>query len=161
MTGVSSGPGGSWRTGRRIRRALYGAVLVAALTTVCCGCTPSTSRGPPTGAHTAGPHRAVITVGAFDFPESVLLAHIYGDALQAKGFPVRVLPGLGSRELVDPALQELLIRAKIRQFVSRSGRKTRQQRDRGDQTSNRRDPADIPLSGHCSPEKIKGLRSPG
>src|SRR2546421_195513 len=54
-------------------------------------------------------HRAVITVGAFDFPESVLLAHIYGDALKAKGFPVRVLPGLGSRELVDPALMSGLI----------------------------------------------------
>src|SRR5882762_7966166 len=74
MTGVSSGPGGSWRTGRRIRRALYGVALVTALTAVCSGCMPWTSRGPPTGAHTAGPHRAVITVGAFDFPESVLLA---------------------------------------------------------------------------------------
>jgi osmoprotectant transport system substrate-binding protein len=51
----------------------------------------------------------MITVGAFDFPESVLLAHIYGDALKAKGFPVRVLPGLGSRELVDPALMSGLI----------------------------------------------------
>jgi osmoprotectant transport system substrate-binding protein len=70
---------------------------------------PWTSRGPPTGAQTAGRHRAVITVGAFDFPESVLLAHVYGDALKAKGFPVRVLPGLGSRELVDPALLSGLI----------------------------------------------------
>jgi osmoprotectant transport system substrate-binding protein len=70
---------------------------------------PWTSRGPPAGAHTAGRHRAVITVGAFDFPESVLLAHIYGDALKAEGFPVRVLPGLGSRELVDPALLSGLI----------------------------------------------------
>ena len=51
----------------------------------------------------------MITVGAFDFPESVLLAQIYGDALKAKGFPVRVLPGLGSRELVDPALLSGLI----------------------------------------------------
>ena len=109
MTGVSSGTGGGRRAGRRTRRALYGAALVAALTAVCCGCMPWTSRGPPAGAHTAGPHRAVITVGAFDFPESVLLAHIYGDALKAEGFPVRVLPGLGSRELVDPALLSGLI----------------------------------------------------
>ena len=97
------------RAGRRTRRTLYGAALVAALTAVCCGCTPGTSRGPPAGAHTAGRERAVITVGAFDFPESVLLAQIYGDALKAKGFPVRVLPGLGSRELVDPALLSGLI----------------------------------------------------
>jgi osmoprotectant transport system substrate-binding protein len=70
---------------------------------------PWTSRGPPSGAHTAGRHGAVITVGSFDFPESVLLAHIYGDVLKAEGFPVRVLPGLGSRELVDPALLSGLI----------------------------------------------------
>ena len=85
------------RDGRRAQRAIYGAALVTALTVVCSGCIPGTSRGPPTGAQTAGRQRAVITVGAFDFPESVLLAHLYGDALKAKGFPVRVLPGLGSQ----------------------------------------------------------------
>ena len=37
-------------------------------------------------------------------PESVLLAEIYGQALAAARFPVRVLPNLGPRELVDPAL---------------------------------------------------------
>jgi len=51
----------------------------------------------------------VIVIGSFDFPESVLLADIYGDALKARGFPVRVLPDLGSRELVDPALMSGLI----------------------------------------------------
>jgi osmoprotectant transport system substrate-binding protein len=51
----------------------------------------------------------VITVGSFDFPESMVLAGIYGDALKAKGFPVRILPNLGSRELVDPALMSGLI----------------------------------------------------
>jgi osmoprotectant transport system substrate-binding protein len=48
-------------------------------------------------------------VGSFNFPESVLLAHIYAGALAAKGFPVRVLPDLGTRELVDPALMNGLI----------------------------------------------------
>jgi osmoprotectant transport system substrate-binding protein len=38
-----------------------------------------------------------------------LLAHIYAGALAAKGFPVRVLPDLGTRELVDPALMNGLI----------------------------------------------------
>jgi hypothetical protein len=37
-------------------------------------------------------------------PESVLLAEIYGQALAVARFPVRVLPNLGPRELVDPAL---------------------------------------------------------
>ena len=52
---------------------------------------------------------AVITVGSFDFPESVVLADIYGGALAARGFPVRIQPELGSRELVDPALMDGLI----------------------------------------------------
>ena len=46
----------------------------------------------------------MITVGSFDFPESVLLAEIYGQALAAASFPVRILPDLGPRELVDSAL---------------------------------------------------------
>jgi len=48
----------------------------------------------------------VISVGSFDFPESVLLAEIYGQALAARGYPVRILPNLGPRELVDPALMK-------------------------------------------------------
>jgi osmoprotectant transport system substrate-binding protein len=51
----------------------------------------------------------VITVGSFDFPESVLLAHLYAGALSARGYPVRVLPDLGSRELVEPALMTGLV----------------------------------------------------
>jgi osmoprotectant transport system substrate-binding protein len=51
----------------------------------------------------------VITLGSFDFPESVLLAHLYAGALSARGYPVRVLPDLGSRELVEPALMTGLV----------------------------------------------------
>jgi len=51
----------------------------------------------------------VITVGSFDFPESVLLAQLYAGALSARGYPVRVLPDLGSRELVEPALMTGLV----------------------------------------------------
>ena len=88
----------SWRTASLI-----------VVTAVCAGCMPGTSRGPPSGPDPAGQHAAVITVGSFDFPESTVLADIYGDALKAKGFPVRILPNLGSRELVDPALMRGLI----------------------------------------------------
>ena len=48
-------------------------------------------------------------VGSFDFPESVLLAEIYGQALEARGYPVRTLTGLGARELVLPAAMRGLI----------------------------------------------------
>jgi osmoprotectant transport system substrate-binding protein len=50
-----------------------------------------------------------VVVGSFDFPESVVLADIYGQALQAKGIPVHLELGLGPRELVDPALMRGLV----------------------------------------------------
>jgi len=93
----------------RTKRAIYSTASLIVIIAACSGCTPSTSRGPPAGSHPAGRHGAVITVGSFDFPESELLADIYGDALKAKGLPVRILPNLGSRELVDPALMSGLI----------------------------------------------------
>ncbi len=87
------------------RTAAYVACLTLAV--ACCAC--ACGRGPADHAGEAGQHGAVITVGSFDFPESVLLADIYADALTAQGFPVRVLPDLGARELVDPALMSGLV----------------------------------------------------
>ena len=79
------------------------------LTVVCSACMPWSGRGPPPGERASGRPGAVISVGSFDFPESVLLSEIYGQALAARGFPVRIMPGLGNRELVDPALMGGLI----------------------------------------------------
>jgi osmoprotectant transport system substrate-binding protein len=93
----------------RAQRATYRTASLLAVAAICAGCTTGTGRGPPSGPDPAGQHPAVITVGSFDFPESMVLAEIYGDALRAKGFPVRILPNLGSRELVDPALMSGLI----------------------------------------------------
>ena len=78
------------------------AVACAAVTAAC-----TTASNRPTVPAPAG--RAAITVGSFNFPESVLLAYLYADALAAKGYPVRVLPDLGTRELVDAALMEGLV----------------------------------------------------
>jgi osmoprotectant transport system substrate-binding protein len=85
------------------------APLVAVLALACSACASAGSHGPAAAEGTAGAHGPAIVVGSFDFPESVLLASIYGDALRAQGFPVRILPDLGSRELVDPALMSGLI----------------------------------------------------
>jgi len=90
----------------RQRRVLSAACC--ALAVLCAACTGPGSRGS-SAAPAAGRADATITVGAFNFPESVLLAHIYAGALAAKGFPVRVQPDLGTRELVDPALMSGLI----------------------------------------------------
>ena len=50
-----------------------------------------------------------ITVASFDFPESELLAQVYGQALQAAGYNVRFEIGLGPREFVQPALAHGLV----------------------------------------------------
>jgi osmoprotectant transport system substrate-binding protein len=72
-------------------------------------CTSSTGTASPATGEPGGRPGGVITVGSFDFPESVLLAEIYGQALAAAGFPVRILPDLGPREVVDPALMDGLL----------------------------------------------------
>jgi osmoprotectant transport system substrate-binding protein len=89
-------------------RALMRAACLA-LAVTCAACTTASSQ--PSRPAPAGPdaRRAAITVGSFNFPESVLLAYLYADALAAKGYPVRVLPDLGPRELVDPALMAGLL----------------------------------------------------
>jgi hypothetical protein len=75
-------------------------VWVVDSTPVGCGCSRDTATRP----ELAGWAEYRGTVGSFDFPKRVLLASIYADALAAKGFPVRVLPNLGTRQLVDTAL---------------------------------------------------------
>ena len=79
------------------------------LTVALPACTPSSGHISSAAGEPAGRHSTVITVGSFDFPESVLLAEIYGQALTAGKFPVRVLPNLGPREVVDPALTNGLV----------------------------------------------------
>jgi osmoprotectant transport system substrate-binding protein len=86
---------------------LRGACL--ALAAACCACTSASGSGPAGRAGETGRPDAMITVGSFDFPESVLLADLYAGALAAQGFPARVLPDLGPRELVDPALMSGLV----------------------------------------------------
>jgi osmoprotectant transport system substrate-binding protein len=93
--------------GRHSAIRIAGIVLVlACLVMSCTACTPQAS--PPPSAPAAG-SGTVVTVGSFDFPESALLAYLYGDALSARGYRARVLPDLGPRELVDPALMTGLI----------------------------------------------------
>jgi osmoprotectant transport system substrate-binding protein len=50
-----------------------------------------------------------ITIASFNFPESVLLAEIYAQALEGEGFAVKRQLGLGARELVEPSLQRGLV----------------------------------------------------
>ena len=76
-------------------------LLVAAAVTGCGGGDNETA--PSSGG------AAAIRIGAFDFPESELLAELYAQALEAEGLPVRRLGRIGSREVVQPALEQGLI----------------------------------------------------
>jgi osmoprotectant transport system substrate-binding protein len=78
------------------------ALLVGGLTLPACS---DSARSP---MHTALGDRE-ITVASFDFPESELLAEVYGAALRKAGYEVRHARRLGPRELVDPALARGLV----------------------------------------------------
>ena len=77
-------------------------VAGAALLAVNCG-------GPSPPAPASILHDHVVTIGAFNFPESDLLARLYGMALERSGYRVDLRLDLGPRELVDPALQRGLL----------------------------------------------------
>jgi osmoprotectant transport system substrate-binding protein len=83
-------------------RILPCAVALAMLASGCAGA------GPPVGP--AGVlHDDAITIGSFNFGESVLLAELYAQALEARGLRVERQYDLGPRELVAPALQRGLV----------------------------------------------------
>jgi osmoprotectant transport system substrate-binding protein len=50
-----------------------------------------------------------VVVASFNFPESELLAAIYGLAIRHAGIPVQLRLDLGPRELVQPALEQGLV----------------------------------------------------
>jgi osmoprotectant transport system substrate-binding protein len=88
------------------------AVLITAclgLTVALAACTSPSGHVSSAAGKSVGRPGAVITVGSFDFPENVVLAEIYGQALAAASFPVRIMANLGPRELVDPALMNGLV----------------------------------------------------
>jgi osmoprotectant transport system substrate-binding protein len=82
-------------------RAVGAALLLAALAGACSGGKPSQRSSVVTPAP--------VVVASFNFPESVLLADIYGQALQQAGVPVRLELDLGPRELVLPAVHQGLV----------------------------------------------------
>ena len=47
-----------------------------------------------------------VRVGSYDFAESRLLAHLYAQALKAAGVKTSLVLGVGSEEVLDPALMQ-------------------------------------------------------
>ncbi|MGY1801865.1 glycine betaine ABC transporter substrate-binding protein [Blastococcus sp. SYSU D00922] len=70
-------------------------VLVLALV-VACGGAPETPAAPAD----------TIRFASYDFPENQILVEVYAEAARRAGLPVAVQHGIGTREVVSPALQQ-------------------------------------------------------
>ena len=86
----------------RVRATLRAGILPLLLCLLVPACS---SNGPAPRSSAVGDPRS-IHVGSFDFPESVLLAQLYGQALTNAGFHVTFSLNLGSREFVEPILEQ-------------------------------------------------------
>jgi osmoprotectant transport system substrate-binding protein len=89
-----------------MKRSILGvsAVLAAALALTACS-----SNNPVTGGSSgasSGSSSGPIIVGSANFPENVVLAQIYAQALQAKGVQVQTKLNIGSREAYFPGLKD-------------------------------------------------------
>ena len=76
--------------------------LLMALLLLAAGC----DRDRPPPGPPEDPRRPTIRLASFDFPESELLAQLYGQALVKHGYPVEQVVQLGAREVVAPALEQ-------------------------------------------------------
>jgi osmoprotectant transport system substrate-binding protein len=110
---------------RLVRSRVFGAALPLVLLMAACGdgsggdATTTTGGGVDTtsagdtstsaaegGADTTGTGDGPsITVASFNFPESVILAEIYAQALESNGYTIERNLNLGSRELIFPEIE--------------------------------------------------------
>ncbi len=81
----------------RIRGSVWLVAALAALATVATACGSSPA---PTATS-----KGTITVAGFNFPESSILAELYGQALAHDGYTVNYKLLLGTREVVAPAIK--------------------------------------------------------
>src|SRR4051794_3332480 len=83
--------------GRSSTAAAAATVLLLALA----GCGGDGGNGSTAGPV---PHGPTITIGTKNFTEQYILGELYRQALEAKGFRVRLKSDVGSSEIVDRAL---------------------------------------------------------
>jgi osmoprotectant transport system substrate-binding protein len=72
-------------------------------------CVPGGGPGPAQSPIGGVAPSSSVTVASFNFPESEVIAQIYGQAMQRAGYPVQLLQGVGPRELLEPALARGLV----------------------------------------------------
>jgi osmoprotectant transport system substrate-binding protein len=71
-------------------------LLLLVVLGVLCACT-GTARHPAP---------ATIRIASYDFTENQVLAAVYAEGLRREGLPVSLQPGVGTREVVEPALEQ-------------------------------------------------------
>ena len=91
----------STSAGPRTSRWGWAALLCVLLTLGCVACVR-----PSVGAEPEARDPSRVRIASFDFPESLVVAELYARALRDAGIPVEVLSGLGTREVVAPALEQ-------------------------------------------------------
>ena len=77
-------------------RARTAVLTVVLLLLAACGDDP----GQPTG------EAATVRFASYDFAENQILVEVYAEAARRRGLPVSVQHGIGTREVVSPALQQ-------------------------------------------------------
>src|ERR1700694_4106542 len=81
----------------RIRGSYLLVAAFAALATVAAACGSTNTPAPAS--------KGTITVAGFNFPESSILAQLYGQSLAHDGYTINYKLNLGTRKVVAPALQ--------------------------------------------------------
>lgn len=94
----------AWTLHRRRWSRGWSAVVLLVVA-LAAGCSP-TGRSPQA---ISTPSQDAVVVASFNFPESVLLAEIYAQALEGAGVPVVRQGEVGPRELMEPAFQQGLV----------------------------------------------------
>lgn len=84
----------------RVRLAGALVLLLLGMLGTACGSTaaePSPATEPTTEA---------VVIASYDFQENQILVEVYAEAVRRRGLPVSVQHGIGTREVVSPALQQ-------------------------------------------------------
>ncbi|MGH2755807.1 MAG: ABC transporter substrate-binding protein [Actinomycetota bacterium] len=89
---------------RRRRRDLAAVVLMSLVLPAC-----AVGRADPVRVPSTVGDGGPVVIASFDFAESETLAQIYAQVLGQKGYPVKVVPSVGSKEIVEPALVQGII----------------------------------------------------
>ncbi len=83
--------------------------LVVVLVLLLAGC-GGASEAPPAATESAA---AALRMASYDFRENQTLAEVYAEGARRAGIPVTVEHGIGTREIVSPALEQGLVDAVI------------------------------------------------